>query len=171
MKNANFMWTSLALALLFSSFSFAGTQPTSDEATIREMWKEYEVAYNSGDSEALALLWDTEGDLFSLSGGIFRGRVEIGTFFAKALSKNYKGSRFQLTIDQIRFIEHNVAVVDGAWDITGETLPQGYPSSGIYTQVLVRTKGDWRIAVARPSVPLRGHTRRHGRKAPAGDSK
>ncbi len=158
----------ITLSLGISSFSVA--QPTSDEVSIQKLWKDYETAYNSGDAAALALLWDKDGDLFSLSGGIFTGREEIRAFFSQALSKNYKGSQFHLSIDKVRMLGDNAAVVDGTWGITGDTLPQGYPSSGIYTQVLVRTERDWRIVVARPSVPLRGHTRRHGREIPGGNS-
>jgi len=167
MANAgNILRVGLILTLSLGAISFAVAQPTSHEAAIQKLWRDYETAYNSGDAAALALLWDKEGDLFSLSGGIFTGRKEIQAFFSQALSKNYKDSQFHLTIDKVRILGDNAAVVDGTWRITGDTLPQGYPSSGIYTQVLVRTKGDWRIVVARPSVPLRGHTRRHGRKIP-----
>ena len=166
MRMVNIIWAGLIPAILVGALSFARAQPASDEAAIIKLWKDIADAYNSGDAPALAQFWDKDGDLFSLSGGIFTGREEIRAFFSEALSKSYKGSRFQLTIDKIRMLGDSTAVVDGTWNITGETLPQGYPSSGMYTQVLVRTKGDWLIVVARPSVPLRGHTRRHGRKAP-----
>ncbi len=96
MKMGNIMGVALIPAILVGSLSFAGAKPVSDEFAIRKLWKDYETAYNSGDAPALAQLWDEEGDLFSLSGGIFRGRTEIAAFFAKALSKNYSGSRFQL---------------------------------------------------------------------------
>ena len=169
-KGRSILGISLIITLSLGASSLAVAQPTSNEVAIQKLWKDYATAYNSGDAAALALLWEKDGDLFSLSGGIFTGREEIRTFFSQALSKNYKGSQFHLTIDKVRMLGDNSAVVDGTWSITGDTLPQKYPSSGIYTQVLVRTKGDWRIVVARPSVPLRGHTRRHGRKIPAESS-
>jgi uncharacterized protein (TIGR02246 family) len=155
-------------SLLLATFSFAlianaGTASDHNEKHIRALWEEFEVAYNAGDSTALAELWTEEGDFFSLSGGIFRGRAEIQAFWHDALSKSYEGSRFALAIDQIRLLKSDVAVVDGTWIVTGDSIPEKYPSKGIYTQVLERTNGKWRIIAARPSVPLRGHTRNHGR--------
>ena len=163
MKNRNTLLIGLSIAFFVGTFSFAGIPSEIDEDTIRRLFNEYESAYNSGDSEAIASLWDNEGDLFSLSGGIFRGKSEIESFFYKTLSKNYKGSQFHQTIDQIRKLGENIAIVDGKWSITGEMLPQGYPASGIFTQVLVQFDGVWRITASRPSVPLGGHTRNKGR--------
>ncbi len=166
MKKGFTIWIILALIVFYNSNLFADSPPTSEELSIHKLWKEYEAAYNAGNAEAISSLWVKDGDLFSLSGGIFNGRDEIATFFSKALSKNYKGSKFKLSIDQIRRLEENIAVVDGSWKITGEGLPKVYPASGIYTQVLLRSNNKWQIVAARPSVPLGGHSRHHGRKRP-----
>jgi len=163
---ARTIWACLLPVIFAGLFASASAQPQSEESAIRNLLEAYEAAFNSGDPAALAQLWDKEGDLISLAGGIFRGQEEIAAFFSEALSKNYSGSRFRLGIDFMRFLGNDVAVVDGTWNITGNALPQGYPSSGIYTQVIVRTDDGWRILAARPGVPLRGHTRQHGRKLP-----
>ena len=130
---------------------------------IQFLWEQFEKAYDSGDARAIANLWLADGDLFSLSGGIFRGREEIETFFKESLKNSYKGSTFDLKIDSIKKVKADVVVVDGTWQILGDALPQDYPSQGIYTQVLIKSDGKWKILSARPSVPLRGHTRNHGR--------
>ncbi|MBF0547268.1 MAG: SgcJ/EcaC family oxidoreductase [Candidatus Riflebacteria bacterium] len=153
----------LLLVLCLDSCSFAIAEPNSDETGIRNLLKQYELAYNSGNASALAGLWTTDGDLFSLSGGIFRGQKEILTFFSESLAKNYKDSQFHMGLDQVRFLTPNLAIVDGKWQITGGDLPKGYPSSGIYTQIMIRVDASWRIVAARPSVPLQGHTGTHGR--------
>ncbi len=152
--------------LILSSYQIAGSSDTSDQQSIHNLLKEYETAYNEGDAETISLLWASDGDLFSLSGGIFRGRDEVMTFFSKALSRNYKGSKFQMTVDQIRKLEKDIAVVDGRWEVIGKGLPKNYPTFGIFTKVLLRSNNQWRIVAARPSVPLGGHTRDHGRKKP-----
>lgn len=163
MKKANVVLIGLFITFVIFFFAYAQAQQASDETEIKKIVTKYESAYNSGDSKAIASLWNQDGDLFTLSGGIFRGRAEIETFFSKTLSANYKDSQFHLTIDQIRLLGEKVAVIDGEWRITGTSLPQNYPSSGIYTQILFKSDGEWRISAARPSVPLGGHTRNHGR--------
>ncbi len=63
------------------------------------------MAYNTDDVKKFSSLWFENGDLFTLSGGIFRGRNEIAGFFPETLSENYKNSKFELVIDQIRKIK------------------------------------------------------------------
>ncbi len=152
------------LALILSFNSFASSLPASDEKAIRAVWKDFEVAYNRNDVKKLSSLWFENGDLFTLSGGIFRGRDEIAGFFSETLSKNYKNSKFELVIDQIRKIKEDVAIVDGSWKVSGKGLPKGYKVNGIYTQILMKSNNKWLIVAARPSIPLKGHTRNHGRK-------
>ncbi len=134
-----------------------------DKEKIQSLWKQFEQIYNNADGKLLANLWLENGDLFSLSGGVFRGKEEIEGFFVKAFSKNYKGSTFKMNINSIRNIKPDVAVVDGSWEVIGESLPKGYPTRGIYTQVLIKQNNEWKILLARPSVPLQGHTRNYGR--------
>ncbi len=153
----------ILLILMISVNSLADPLPKSEETAIRKVWEKFEIAYNSEDAEGISLLWSENGDLFSLSGGIFRGHKEIASFFAKSLSKNYKGSSFGLSIDQIRKVTKNIAIVDGTWQVTGDNLPKKYPTSGLYTQVLMQFNNKWLIIAARPSIPLKGHTRNHGR--------
>lgn len=158
---------SIAITFILSFNLFAGSAATSENNAIHKLWNDFESAYNSGDAAAIASLWVKDGDLFTLSGGIFKGRDEIAKFFSKSLSVNYKGSKFKLTIDQIRKLQEDVAVVDGIWEVTGQGLPKNYPTKGIYTQVLIRSENKWWIVAARPSIPLKGHTRNHGREKKA----
>ncbi len=91
--------------------------------------------------------------------------MKIAGFFSETLSKNYKNSKFELVIDQIRKIKEDIAIVDGSWKVSGKGLPKGYKVNGIYTQILMKSNNKWQIVAARPSIPLKGHTRNHGRQA------
>ncbi|MBF0545787.1 MAG: SgcJ/EcaC family oxidoreductase [Candidatus Riflebacteria bacterium] len=100
---------SFLLVLWVSLCSFAIADPGSDETGIRNLLKHYELAYNAGNASEMAGLWTTDGDLFSLSGGIIRGQKEILAFFSESLAKNYKDSQFHMSLDQVRFLTQNLA--------------------------------------------------------------
>lgn len=155
----------LTMIFIVSFISPANSDDSIDQDRneIFNLWKQFEKTYNSGDAKALSDLWLADGDLFSLSGGIFRGKEEIEAFFKESLTSSYKESTFKLKIDSIRNVKADVVVVDGTWQVLGDALPQGYPTQGIYTQVLIKNDGKWKIFSARPSIPLQGHTRNHGR--------
>ncbi|MBK8015173.1 MAG: SgcJ/EcaC family oxidoreductase [Deltaproteobacteria bacterium] len=124
------------------------------------------MGYAAGATEALAALWLADGDLYTLAGGILRGRGAVADFFERTLKGPYRGSRFSLTLQSIRKLRPNLVVVDGRWSISGPDLPPNYPASGLRlnTQILERTpQGELRIVSARPAVPTRGHTRNLGR--------
>jgi hypothetical protein len=63
-----------------------------------------------------------------------------------------KDARDSVTVERVRFLRPDVALVDGTFHITGSTLP-GEPR-GLQTVVLVKEQGRWLAAAIRRMVPV-----------------
>ena len=90
---------------------------TSDEAAIRSVVEKYVAARDQIDSKAVAALFTADADQLVSSGEWRRGldAVVKGTM---ASSQASSGKR-TVTVETVRFISNDVAVVDGRYEIAG----------------------------------------------------
>ncbi len=56
----------------------------ADDAAIRSIVPNFEMAWTKCDAKALALLWTEDGDFQSPYGSFAKGRREIGKFYGDA---------------------------------------------------------------------------------------
>ena len=131
-------------ALVLSALLVQATSGVSeDEEAIRQLMQRFATAWNRGDAKAIAELWEVEGVYTLTSGGVVSGRDTLEKRFAEALGGKDKGSRRQISVKRIRFVRPDVAVVDGAFEVTGGSIPR---KSG-YTFVASKEEALWHIAV------------------------
>ncbi len=130
--------------LLLSALLVQSTGDISDdEQAIRRLMERFVAAWNRGDAKAVSELWEVEGVYTLTSGGVVRGRGELEKRFAEALDGSDKGSRREISVTRIHFIRPDVAVVDGAFEVTGGSIPR---KSG-YTFIASKKDARWHIAV------------------------
>ena len=145
-----------ALALLaFSIPALAQTQ-ASEEKDIRSIGAQVQDAWNKRDAKMLADLWLTDGDYVSSTGRTATGRVEVENAFAAQWAGVYKGTKLTHTLTSVRFLRKDVAVADGAFEISGMKDASGklLPArSGLSTIVAVRKGERWYVAALRGMVP------------------
>ena len=75
------------------------------------------VRLNRGDVSVLDDFWDENADYVGVDGRLTKGRSEIQNRF-RQMPKGSAGEQAG-TIEQIRFIEQDLATVDGTWTVTG----------------------------------------------------
>ena len=144
----------LALSLL--AFPALGQSTAADEKDIRAIASQLQEAWNKHDAKMLAALFLTDGDYVSSTGRTARGRDEVEKAFATQWAGLYKGTKITVTTTTVHFVRKDVAVADGAFDITGMKDSSGKvlgARSGL-SSIVAAKKGDrWYIAALRGMVP------------------
>ncbi len=145
--SALILMTLLAMRLLAGT---AAAGSPGDEAAIREAVSRYVEAREKIDPQAIEQLFTEDADQLVSSGEWRRGRPEVvrGTV---ASSRTSGGSRRTITIETIRMITPNVAVVDGRYELSGPTPTE---SRKMWTTLLMKkTRRGWLITAIRNMLP------------------
>ena len=127
-------------------------QRTEEEA-IRRLYADYDAAWNAGDAKRLVMVWAEDADHVEPDGTPIKGRAAIEESLARRLAAELKGSQSKQTVESVRFIKPDVAIVDANYEVTGMPHAAGAPGStlhGRYVDIWVKQKGKWRIVADRP---------------------
>ncbi len=122
---------------------------TQDEAAIRSVVDKYVAAREQIDAKAVAALFTADADQLVSSGEWRRGldAVVRGTMASSQAS----GGKRTITVETIRFVTADVAIVDGRYEIAGGA--GGQDRKMWSTFVFRRTPEGWRIAAIRNMLP------------------
>lgn len=158
MRQKQLMVGALFLIVFMAASVWTATPGTSaaDDAAIRSIVHNFETAWTKCDAKALAQLWTEDGDFQSPYGSFAKGRIEIEKFYRDAFDSGYCGSRGTGKIQNIRFVQKNVAIIDGTWEIRGAHDQKGHdmqPEKGRFTAVVTRQNGAWFIVAQREMIP------------------
>ena len=167
-------WFLASILLVIPSLLLTGCQPAEQEEespgeeaameeeknpeeAIRERLKQFETSWSNGDAQAIAQAFTPEGDLVGPDGRMARGRQEIEQRYSELFSGIFKGTDVSVTADSIRFLEPDVAVVSGSYEITGveATGDEAPPTKGKFMTVVIRQDGQWLTVASRPMVPVK----------------
>ncbi|HTY42353.1 MAG TPA: SgcJ/EcaC family oxidoreductase [Thermoanaerobaculia bacterium] len=148
------------LAILVVGLSLPLSGQTSgtaaDEKDVRSIGAQLQEAWNKRDARMLADLWLTDGDYVSSTGRTATGRAEVEKAFDAQWSGLYKGTKLAHTLTSVRFLRKDVAIADGAFEISGMKDASGklLPTrSGLSTVIAVRKGDRWYVAALRGMVP------------------
>jgi uncharacterized protein (TIGR02246 family) len=145
-----------ALAVLALSTPALGQSEAADNRDIRSIGAQVQDAWNKRDPKMLADLWLTDGDYISSTGRTATGRAEVENAFATQWSGVYKGTKLTHTLTSVRFLRKDVAVADGAFEISGmkDASGKALPTrSGLSTIIAVKKGDRWYVAALRGMVP------------------
>jgi len=149
----------IALALVVSLTAVgvrAQAPDAADEKDVRAISGQLQDAWNRADPRMLADLFLTDGDYISSTGRTARGRNEVEKAFAQQWAGIYKKTKIAVTVTAVRFVRRDVAILDGAFDVSGMRDASGkvLPSrSGLSTIVAVKKGDRWYVAALRGMVP------------------
>jgi uncharacterized protein (TIGR02246 family) len=147
----------LLLSLLVpAATAVAQSESAQDERDIRELGTQVQEAWNKNDPKMLAALWLTDGDYISSTGRTARGRDEVEKAFAEQWNGIYKGTKIAHTLTTVRFLRKDVAVADGAFEVSGMHDGAGKvigTRSGLSTIVAAKKGTRWYVAALRGMVP------------------
>lgn len=146
------------LVVFFFALSAHAQGPASaaDEKDIRSIGAQVQQAWNKADAKMLADLWLTDGDYVSSTGRTATGRSEVERAFAAQWAGVYRGTKLTHTLTSVRFLRKDVAIADGAFEISGMKDASGKlmsTRSGLSTIVAVKKGDRWYVAALRGMVP------------------
>ena len=115
-------WSYIGLVVLSVCLGIVHASPSKheskedDERTIRSMVEQAILRLNRGDVTAFNDFGDEGADYVGVDGRMTKGRTEIQELFRQMA----KGAGQETgTVEQIRFITPELAMVDGSWTVTG----------------------------------------------------
>jgi uncharacterized protein (TIGR02246 family) len=129
-----------------------GQPEDADAAALRQMTEGYIGAWKHADAQLIGSNFTPDGDFINPTGFHAVGRAAIAHFYDQAFDAGYRGSDAGFVARATRRIAPGVVVIDGEWRISGAHDPDGKlrpEERGIATAVLVKSGGEWRIAVLR----------------------
>ena len=84
---------------------------TTEEPRLHQVVERLEVAWNNYDSVAWAALFAEDADFIHILGGHFHGRDAVEQGHRQIFDTIYKGSRNSYTVEGVRFVRTDVAIV------------------------------------------------------------
>jgi uncharacterized protein (TIGR02246 family) len=108
-------------------------------------------AWNRHDMQAFAALFTEDANFVNVVGMWWRSQAEIEAAHATAHATVFRNSRLDGGAASVMKLRPGVAAVHMAWELTGQTGPDGKPSAprrGILLLVLTEEGDGWRIRVA-----------------------
>lgn len=126
-----------------------------DKAAIEEIVKSVERAWNAGDSKGFAAPFAEDADYVIINGMHAKGRAAIDEGHRRIFDTIYKGSNNTMTVESVRFIRPDVALVHARAHLKfhdGKNVREG---KGRSTWVMTQDDGKWSIAAFQntPIVP------------------
>ena len=120
-----------------------------DETGIRKVVQAYVDARNQGNAEATRSLFTEDADQL-VSTGEWRKGLDALTKGAMASSRK-EAPKSSIQVESIRFIEPDVAIVDGRYETLNAAT--GGARKMWTTLLMKRTGGGWRITAIRNMLP------------------
>lgn len=126
-----------------------------DESAIRKLLQDFVDAWNAGDGEGCAQPFAVNADFTNVMGLRAHGRETIAAGHAEILATIYRGSRAQATVQGIRFVRPDVAVVGADLalvDDQGNPYPVAHRSNA--SMVACREGDGWSIVTFHNMIPF-----------------
>jgi uncharacterized protein (TIGR02246 family) len=125
----------------------------AERAALKALVQTQTDAWNRGDAKAFAARFAVDGSFTNVVGMAYSGRDAFAQRHAEILQTIFKGSVLKQSIDKIRFVRPDVAIVDLNTEMTGFVrAPPGVrtePDNVIRTKlemVLLKEHGEWWIS-------------------------
>lgn len=134
-----------AASLLLAACATSGVSPAeraADEAAILSLLEAQDTAWNQGDIEGFMAGYLRSPDLrFASGGNITRGWDETLARYKARYGTGAKMGTLTTTDHEIEILSADAAIAHGKWQLDW----QGEQPWGLYTLVLRKTGGEWRI--------------------------
>jgi uncharacterized protein (TIGR02246 family) len=144
----------LLLSVVFSLIAMpaARASQAKDDAAIQKRLDEFSAAWNQHDAKLMAGCFAPDGDLINPFGRQAKGTEEIEKLFAGEQSGPMAGTTYSGTIEGIRYLDDDLAVVDMAGEITGMKNQDGSaapPFKHHVTWIIKEKRGKWVVLSVR----------------------
>jgi uncharacterized protein (TIGR02246 family) len=116
------IWLIVLVFLVVPILPAHGTEDARDEAAVRELIDQLTAAYNRHDAKAVTALFESEADIVSIN--TYRGPAGIERFFS---GMNGDPIESPSKTAPIRFLTHDVAIIDMDTELPGMRGSDGQP--------------------------------------------
>jgi uncharacterized protein (TIGR02246 family) len=142
-----------ALVLMMTAFGAPAQQNedsrAADEAEIRRVVAAFIATREADDSDSLRVLLTEDADQQVTSGALRSGREAVVE--GSLTTTRDTGGERRISVESLRFVTPDVAIVDGAYDILGRRDGDRHYRT---TMVMKREAGAWKIAAIRNMQPV-----------------
>jgi uncharacterized protein (TIGR02246 family) len=144
----------LLLTVLFASIALpvARADQKKEDAAIQKRHDEWCAAWNKHDAKLMAGFFVADGELINPFGRRAKGTAEIEKLFTEEQTGPMTGTTYSGTIESIRYIDDDVAIVDVTGEITGMKRPDGSAAPAFkhhVTWIAEKRHGKWMALGAR----------------------
>ena len=119
---------------------------TTDEQALSQIVAKLEEAWNAGDSAAFTSYFTDDATFIHIFGGQLDGRTAIQAIHRQIFDTIYKGSRNHFTLQRIRFLRPDVAMVFVHAHLKFNDCGQPRKILARPTLVVVKENGRWQAA-------------------------
>jgi len=119
---------------------------TSDEKALHEMVYHLEAAWNAADGQSFAEAFAEDADFIHILGGYYTGRAAIEAGHRMIFGTIYKGSTVRYSVERIRFLRPDVAIVSLRQYLQFHEGGAGSDLEARPTVIADRRDGKWQIA-------------------------
>lgn len=134
----------LALVTLFAVSVSAQNNHAADESAMREAVKQMETGWNTKSGAAFAKPFAEDADYVIINGNYIKGRAVIESSHQRIFDTIFKDTTISLTVQQIRFLRPDIAVVHVKGQ-RGSSTPSLIQDAMI-TLFMTKEKQGWIIA-------------------------
>jgi uncharacterized protein (TIGR02246 family) len=135
---------SYSVSVSAQQHSVSGSR-AEDESAIQKIIGRLQDGWNKGDGKAFAAPFAEDADYVIVNGMRIKGRDVIATGHQNIFDTIYKNSHNEGTIQSIRFIRADVAIVHVEWHLkfgAGGNVREG---KAMNSMVMTKEKGEWGI--------------------------
>ncbi|HEY8747167.1 MAG TPA: SgcJ/EcaC family oxidoreductase [Tepidisphaeraceae bacterium] len=143
----------LLSCMLLPTLSLAASEQDTEKATqeIRQRATEFSTAWKKGDAKLISTFYTPDGTMVTGAGRFFNGREEIEQALTSVFDESLKGSSFTWTVEKVKLVKPDVAVVDYDAEIKGADAA-GEPMKFHIVSVLIKDGGKWLTQTTRGIV-------------------
>lgn len=138
-------------SMFYSSliYSQSASEQTAHETAITQLITEYLAVREENNEQALLALLTEDVDQLTTSGTLRSGRDHVSSG-SLASTRNNSGTRY-ITVETIRFIRPDVAIMNGLYDIVDRA--DAADSHYLTTFIVVMEDNRWKISAIRNMQP------------------
>lgn len=143
------LFTCAVFAIFAGGARAQNVDHSADEAAIKTVVQAFIDTRDANDSAGLAALLTADADQQLTSGRLRNGREAVVS--GSLATTQSTGGKRTISVDRIRFVGNDVAIIDGRYDSVGRA--DGGDLHMLSTMVLRREGGAWKIAAIRNMMP------------------
>lgn len=140
----------VALVVIVWTAHPSGQSPV-DEQSIRGLATQFERAWNTHDMNVLGAITTDDIDFVNVAGLHWKGRAEVVREHAERHQVRFKNSVWTTERVTVQFLSSDAALVHVDWETRGDLdfdLKPWPPRRGIFSWLVVKHEGSWRIRAA-----------------------